>query len=128
MISERGSMTIGNSDGTNQKKKKKKNLHQSVSPSICRNASNDALRREKQAKLRPGWSQHGVKSLKFHSINSIVEYAKNLFFIKQNYVNPRLVNPEIQLSMLQFALNTSPTDCAVTSQSCGSIKEQRKNM
>lgn len=46
------------------------------SPSICRNASIRALRREKQAKLRLGWSQHGEKSLKFHLINSIVEYAK----------------------------------------------------
>lgn len=50
--------------------------------------------------MRLGWSQHGEKSLKFHSINSIVEYArekkkkKNLFFffLKQKYINPLLTS------------------------------------
>lgn len=63
------------------------------SPSRCRNASILIFRRETQAKLRLGWSQHGEKSLKFHSINSIVEYAKkkkkNQIFLKQKICKPR---------------------------------------
>lgn len=66
-MTEKGSMTVGNSDGTNDLKSQ--HLYK---------ASIFALRREKQAKLRLGWGQHGEKSLKFHSINSIEEYAKNL--------------------------------------------------
>lgn len=69
-------------------KKKKKKKKKTWSPSICRNASTLALTREKQAMLRLDRSQHGEKSLKFHSINSVVEYAKKINFLKQKYVNP----------------------------------------
>lgn len=102
---EEGSMTVGNSDGTNKKI--------TWSPSICRNASILALRREKQAKLRLGWSQHGEKSLKFHSINSIVEYAKKKK--KSNFYKAKIRKPLAQfiqryncLSMLRSTHNTSP--------------------
>lgn len=75
-------------------------------PSICRNASILALRREKQAKLRLGLSQHGEKSLKFHSINSIVEYAKRTFFLKQKYVNPLLSSSRDSTVFVHVAIHS----------------------
>lgn len=63
--------------------------------------------------MRLGCSQHGEKSLKFHLINRIEEYAKKKKKkkkFKQKYVNPlSSVHPEMQpcLSMLQSAPDAS---------------------
>lgn len=79
---------------------------------MCRDASPLALKRVKQAILRLGQSQHGEKSLKFHSINSNVGYAKRFFFPldhthkKKEIRKPFSVYLET-LSMMPTAPNTS---------------------
>lgn len=113
-MTEEGSVTVGNSDGQIKKKKKTWN------PSICKNASILALRREKQAKLSLGWSQHGEKSLKFHSINSIVEYVKRSIFLKQKYINPLLSSSGDSI----VCLCCNPLLIHPHKSGCGSMKEQ----